>query len=527
MMLLDGGPLAPGKRVDLGISAALLDAAADGETDDTTAMMDGIRAAISRGVPLSGGGRTYGIAGNLLMPANTWLQDIAFRQLTPGTGIRTLETNGGDNIRLVRTVVDRNGNGLSGNLNGDAGIHISGGSGHYFDGVEVYGDDVGSGFLVWNASNFECFRVYAHDIAYAGPDPGDDSVQGLWFSGCSDFSLVACKAHDLGGFSGGPATQYSRAFSLGGCSDWTAHNCRAWDVDQGFDVTGSEGNVRFEITGGLMRDCYTVGWKFANSARDGSVTGAVAERCGLFGFGASGPAELLAINTSDLTFYNCCAYDTGSNGVWGSLLTVAGFRIDDGETTAAGVSRGIRFIACKAHDRQSVPTMEYGFFNDVAANTDGRYNETIDCISTGHTVAAFSGMNASRCTAGLVSGTQSIPNATWTAVSWTTETDLGAMHNASSDVIRARRAGTYRVTAGACFDANAIGVRGIRLTLDGNEILGTAVVVAATGAGTSTNIVTTYMLDCIEAAALRVEVYQNSTGALDITQLSAFTVAQV
>ena len=89
----------------------------------------------------------------------------------------------GSNIKLVRVKVNRNGDGTNGNDAFDAaGIYIIGGSGHHFEDIEVWGDDKGSGFVVWQASNFDVVRLHVHDIRYSrSTDPGDDRVQGFWF----------------------------------------------------------------------------------------------------------------------------------------------------------------------------------------------------------------------------------------------------------------------------------------------------------------------------------------------------------
>jgi hypothetical protein len=51
--------------------------------------------------------------------------------------------------------------------------------------------------------------------------------------------------------------------------------------------------------------------------------------------------------------------------------------------------RGIRFIGCKAIDRQAVKTMKYGFYSDVPPQAPGRrLNSLIDCTSEGHSHAA-------------------------------------------------------------------------------------------------------------------------------------------
>lgn len=518
------------------------DAVGDGVTDDTVAVRAALAAAVAASVAVtgrvavSGAGRNYAVSGNISLPENAYLVDIKLTQLTPGAAgdVRTLTSDGVGNIRLERVTVNRNGNGTNGALGTDAGIWISGGSGHYLENVEVFGDDMGSGLVVTGATDFDLVGAHVRNINYSlAANPGDDRVQGIWLNNCSNFRITNPKTHDLGGnYGAGATTQWSRGLVFGGCSDFTVLNPQAWDIEQGVDLTGSAGNTRFEIVGGMVADARTWGFKFANSARDGTVTGAVAIRCGQSGFVAQGPAEAaLAVLTSEISFVNCTAFDTGSNGIWGAVANVAGFRVANG-TFDIGSTRGIRFVGCRAIDRQAVKTMEYGFHNEVEPNTDGRYVEQIDCIATGYTVAAFEGMNAPRCT-GNRNAVQSIPNNAWTPVDWNTDTDLGALHDPASnnDQFNPRRSGQWRMTAGVAFAANVTGVRGVRLLDNGGVIPGTTVLVNAASAGETALVTTMVRQFLVDAAgtprSLRVEVFQTSGGALNLQTTSETVVEQV
>ena len=500
----------------------------DGSTSDNAALLNAISAAVSAGVPVNGRGKTYGVAGNLVLISGTWLKDITFKQLTPGAAgdVRTLTSSGVNNLKFERVKVDRNGNGTNGAVNDDAGIYLDGGSGHYFEDVEVFGNDMGTGVSIHNATNFDMVRTHVHDMLYVlGADPGDDRVQGIWLNGCSRFRNIEPKAHDLGGnFGTGATTKYSRGMVYSGCSDFTVLSPQAWNVDQGHDVSGSSGNVRFAINGGLMSDCYTWGFKFANSARDGTITGAVAVRCGQGGFVASGPGDAISVMTGDLDFVGCEAYDTGSNGVW---ATTSGFRIIEGALGAAGSPRGIRFLSCKAHDRQGVPTMDYGYLSNVPANTDGRYNECIDCRTLGAGTAETSGINESYCAVSF-NAAQSIANNAWQGVNWDIDVDLGEMHSTSVNTsnIVIRRAGKYRVTYGASFAANATGQRGVSLYKNGVQFPGGMVLVNAASAGeTSLNVA--FTIDCAVGTTLLLGVFQNSGGALNLQTSSSGVVEQL
>lgn len=337
---------------------------------------------------------------------NCGIQDLGFNgnqtnQATPapgdGDGFRTVEFQSCNNVTLRNVRVDRAGTGAVGQLNYHAGVWIEGGTGHLCEDVEVFGDNVGTGFLVTDADHFSVVRLHVHDINYdLASDPGDDSVQGFWFRFCESFRVISPTVHNLGGdYGAGATTKYSRN-PFSGCNDFDLDDTQVWEVDQGIDLTGSDGNTNFRIHGGCVTDCYSAGWKFANSARDGVVIGASAERCDLYGFFCSGAGELLDVLTGEITFINCLAVDTGGyQGTYvGQDRRPAGFAVED-QGAVIYPPTGIRFIHCAARDRQDVPTMKYGFMSETDS-TSG--NECIGCVSSGHTSAPFLGFAAADIT---------------------------------------------------------------------------------------------------------------------------------
>jgi hypothetical protein len=512
-----------------------LDGTADDDTGaDERAIVNALAAAIAAGRPLTGGSRIYGVRGELVLPANAQLQDITVKQLSPvGSGRCTLTSNGGDNIKLTRVKVNRNGDGTNGNDSFDAaGIFITGGSGHHFEDVEVWGDDKGSGFVVWEASNFDVVRLHVHDIRYAGADPGDDRVQGFWFRLCSDFRLIAPKLHDLGGSaSSSLAKKWSRN-AFGGCSNFSVIDAQVWNVDQGIDLTGGPSNTNFRIIGGSARDCGSVGFKFANAARGGVVIGATTERCDLYGFFASGPSgDDNSIWTGNITFVDCLALDTGSAGTWSDPESIrpAGFAVEVGSFHLTESPLGIRFVNCTALDRQAVPTMQYGFANEVAAPSDGRYNECINCVSIGHTASPTTGMHRAFCQVKLTAP-QSIPSGAWQAVNWNGEdNDEGAMHGGGTDkYIYARQPGLYEVIVSLEFAFNITGGRGFRLLKNDVPIEGTVVRrPPSTTGGDETRIVLTWQVPCAAGESLSVEAFQQSGAALNLTTGSRMIVTKI
>jgi len=378
--------LAVGEQPFIDVRQPPFNAVAGTNTDQKAAILAAINAGVATGLPVTGAGLTYGVAGNLEVTLDgSHAQDLTLKQLTPAAAgdLRTLTSNGVERLRFVRVKVDRNGDGTAGTINDDAGFYFNGGSGHYFEDCEVFGNDLGSGFVVLNATNFDAVRIVARDMAYLlVADPGDDVINGVWFASCSLFRAIECKAHDLGGdFGAGATTQYTRGLVFSGCTEFEVDDPKAWTLDQGVDFTGSGGNTRFAMTGGSASDCRSWGFKFANSARDGVVSSCVATRCGASGFVASAPGGALPVETGDLLFEACAAFDTGSNGFFAA--TASGFRVID---RPGFHPTGIKFSNCVAIDRQGVPTMQYGYLAEDGVGN----NEVAHCTSIGHIIAPYS-----------------------------------------------------------------------------------------------------------------------------------------
>lgn len=517
------------------VDPALHGAAGNGITSDNTAILNAITAAILLGKPVDGLGKTYAITGNLVLVAYAWLRNIKFKQLTPAAGtVRTLTSAGGNGIRLEDVIVDRNGDGTNGVHQVDAGVYISGGSKHFLEKVEVYGDDIGSGIALVGVSDSWLVDSSAHDIKYdLASDPGNDRVQGVWLSGCSNVRLRNVRAYDIGGdFGGGYTLRYSRGFCFNGNTGVRLWGCDVEDVDQGYDVTGSVGNSRFVFDACSAVDCMTYGFKAANTARDIQYGNCIAERCGLSGFIASGPtgSGMTAVATSDITYTGCTAYDTGGFAGAGTppAGSKIGFRASNGSFDL-DTTLGIRWIGCKALDRQSVRTMANGFETDVAAPTSGNYNEAVSCVSVGNLGGAFSNLHESRCEVSRAA-VQSIPShaSNWVAVDWTADVDLGAMHSTSSNNsnIYTRREGRYASRWGAVFAASATGQRGVRVVRNGTPVPGTTVLVDAAASG-ETSLQTEWSSAMGAGDNLRLEVFQNSGGSINLQTTSGGVVEQV
>lgn len=117
---------------------------------------------------------------------------------------------------------------------------------------------------------------------------------------------------------------------------------------------------------------------------------------------------------------------------------------------------------------------------------------------------------------------QSIANGTWTTVTWPTENiDTGNMHStvSNTDAVTINQAGVYSVSVKGGFAANSTGVRGARLllngTLDANAVQGATVLSLPNNIGPAATPLPTVYLQLAVNDVLRVQVYQNSGGALN------------
>lgn len=372
-------------------STPLIGSQGDGTTDDTRAVQEAVARAIANGGPIDGGDRVYAVRGDIRIASavRPWIRSLRLRQLSPDASRKTLFFENCEGVRIDQLQVDRGPLGKGGDLNSTGGLWIDGGSGHDVRNVEVFGGGQGNGIVIWNSSDsrYENFKV--HHIDYDLPAAADDVVQGIWLYRNIACEVVNASVHDLtGNADSAYPTRYTRAIALGGNRRVMVINVNIRDAFQGVDVTGSDGNLQITISGGRIYQT-NVGVKLANSAVDCKVIGITAERIGQYAFGAGGPAEPgLTNKTKDCDFIDCLALDVGYNNF---PQRHSGFDIHT-ESFDSGYPRGIRFIRCRAIDRQTVKTMEYGFFNNVdmgALAMDP--NTVVNCVSQGHTKAAEAG----------------------------------------------------------------------------------------------------------------------------------------
>ena len=380
LLALASAAAAPRLGFAAGRSLASFGARGDGR-DDTA----GLARALASGVPLDGGGRTYGVSGPLIAgPGFQGLANCTLRQLAPIDHLRTLQVRGAAGFALSGVEVIRGAQDdealIQRDMQSNAGIWIEDSSGFHLDRVRVSGGGIGTGLVIVQSKAFQVTDARVSGIHYRlRTRPRDDMLQGIWINRSSGFQLIRPVVGDLGGEDQqGFSRDNNRAIALSGCSGFRVADLQVSQCGQGLDVTGSEGDHDFQIVGGHAADCATWGFKLANSAQRARVSGALAERCGLGGFVVSGRSELSDPKPQEIEIADCRAVDCGTPGV---DRTMFGFGVLMARPDT-DYPRRVRFVRCAAIDRRRPPGMKWGFFNEIPAPV-GERNTLQDCTSMG------------------------------------------------------------------------------------------------------------------------------------------------
>lgn len=506
-------------------------AVGDGTTDDTVH----IAAALAAGGAWDGGGLTYAVTGNLsAWASNTTVRNATFKQLTPNVGsIRTVFPNSVSNITLKNVKVLRNGAITDGGSTGnDAGMYFSNVPGLLLEDCEVSGDGPGTGINVaLNCDYARLVRCYVHDMRWQhGTDPGTEQIIGIWIQNSNYTSLLQCRTLNL---TGQIAAGAFRAYQTDGIDHSTTVGatvigCTSTNVGEGFDTSSSGVNQMLEFVGCRAVACDSWGFKFANTAGPCAITACIAYQCGLGGFLAAGPSSAGLPRCGNITFTNCIAQDTGSNGNWSASL-ISGFWAAR-STFNTYLPDGVFFHGCRALDTQGSPTMKYGFQCDVGyvVGSSRDRNKCVDCYSFGHTLLAVTGFQVPHVLMGM-SGSQVIPNTTQTAILWDTEIqDWCDMHRAADGnaLITIRENGTYHICGNLQFVANATGERTAKLLLNGGGI--SVEDHAAGNAAVDTYLKLNHTRGLKVGDTLRIEVVQTSGGSLSVNNTNTtFSVTKV
>ena len=366
-------------------------AVGDGTANDKVAVL----AALNSGKAVDGENRTFGIVGSCEpTPAGLALANARLKQLTPSATTRTLHLAGVADWFLLNVSIDMGGLATAGTIGNTFGLHIDGGSGSLYK-VLVENGGPSTAIAIHNASNVVVEYCTVQGMAWNLSGITDDTVQGLWLLNVQNATIEGCTLKPVAGVNNGLATKrFSRAFVLSGTTYLAISNCRASGWDQGFDFTGSDGNSRFLVASCHVSDIGTYGFKFANTASNGQVTGCIASDCGFAGFVVSPWSANLSpvLNSQKISFGNCRAYRTGSNGIW--VGATVGFRVQ-ANGASPGFPHSITYSSCHAIDDQAPATMRHGFASDVALVNNIAPGISADglCTSVGQLEFAFTGVN--------------------------------------------------------------------------------------------------------------------------------------
>jgi hypothetical protein len=373
-----------------------LGALGNGAANDLEALKAAFAQAARTGLPVDGGDAVFGIRGRIHVAAaqRPWIKSLRLRQLEPANGVSTLHFEKCDAIRIEQLQIDVGRSRRIGDMNSTFGLWIEGGSGHTVANVDVFGDGKNSLIGLWRTSKSTYTYLIARDAQFDDAGAQDDIMQGIWMYGNKDCIVRNPAVTNLTGNASYVGRRFAnlrtRGIVLNDNDRVTIVNPRVEKVDQGIDLTGSDGNRQCAIDGGRTADCGSVGVKFANSAVGCRVNNHVAKRCGMYGFMASGPSEAsLPFKTQDCDFIDCTSIDTGYNRI--SFPDPSGFIIRRGDYDP-DFPKGIRFIRCHAIDRQTSKTMKYGFYSEVPDGAGGtKPNRLIDCTSVGHASVSRAG----------------------------------------------------------------------------------------------------------------------------------------
>lgn len=351
-------------------------AVGDGKANDREAVLAACNYAFGKGLPLDGGDRLFAVSGTTRISGMTRprVARLRLRQLSPSSGTNTLSFEQCEQVRIDALYVHVGNSPAAGTMHTAFGLQILGGSGHRIRNVEATGQGKVSyvRFRLCSDSVFE--DIFVHDGLFhdSSVDPAkgnrpvfdviDDVVQGIHFIQCRNCQLVRPRVRDLLGNGTymnienvvkAYPNMRSRGIAVSASSNCTLTDPDVSNVDQGIDVTGSEGHLNLEINGGHIRNCASAGVSLKNNVQFGKVVGTTAENCGMYCFLVGGSNYMG--HTMDCDFVGCTAINPGYNDIQNDLdgppvipLAHSGFVV----YTGSPPPEGIRFLDCKAVDRQ-------------------------------------------------------------------------------------------------------------------------------------------------------------------------------
>jgi hypothetical protein len=226
------------------------------------------------------------------------------------------------------------------------------------------------------------------------PDPTNDCQNGIDVSQCAS---VVVQGNNVTDMQTEIVGEYKKRFSRGMLFFETRDSIIVGNkvsfVDQAYDfsgavdaVTNPNGNVGLAVTGNQASDTYSYGFKFANVARDITVSGCNSRRFGLAGFvfsGSSTAAFDTNLNTQRITVTGCHAAD--ATGEFSSANR--GFWIAQ-QAASTGYPRGIRLSDCTVSDSKIASVTASIAANTMTVTAVGSGALTIGAVLAGAGVTA-------------------------------------------------------------------------------------------------------------------------------------------
>lgn len=496
----------------------------DGATNDNTAITAAMAAASLAGVILAGvPGKVYAVSGQVTVPGKLFLEDLHLKQLAPAssTSLRTLLSSGHNGHRWKRVTVDINGDGTYGSIEDYRGISIASGSDMILEDLEVFGNNILSAIVINACEDVRLGRPYVHDIAFTlGSDPGDDRINGIRVVGGKNVSIIDPIAEDLtGDFGTGSKRKYTRGITVsGGTQGLRITGGRVENIDQGIDITGSDGAVDFLIEGVLVKKPNSWGIKIANSPKRGKIIGNHVIEAGYGAYVVSGLADD-SNRPEEILFYGNTA--SGMDSTSTNAAQTDRFFYGALTNGAAGNGRP-RFVQFR-DNFGSVPAggtaPNYECYTDYAATTTNGGALWSGGQTSGASTSKFGG-NAGYMRADVtLTANQSVADNNETKIAFDSETyDPMGLHDGAG-VFLAPRDGLYGYNCIAIWDNSATGTRRLILRKNSTNELGEDRQQGENSAvGQSQNLSGMIYLDAGDTISFRG--LQTSTAALNVLTAS-------
>lgn len=492
----------------------------DGTTNDAAAIVTAMNAAISAGKPLAGTiGKVYAVSGQVTVPGGLTWRNAHLKQLAPAssTSLRTILSTGHSGHRWSRIKININGDGTYGSIEDYRGFSIASGSDMILEDLEVTGNNLLSAIVINACEDVRLVRPYVHDIAFTlGSDPGDDRINGIRVVGGKNVSIIDPIAEDLtGDFGTGSKRKYTRGITVsGGTQGLRITGGRVENIDQGIDITGSDGAVDFLIEGVLVKKPNSWGIKIANSPKRGKIIGNHVIEAGYGAYVVSGLADD-SNRPEEILFYGNTASGMDSTSTNAAQTDRFFYGVIDGGATGNGIPRFVNF----RDNYGSVPAggtaPNHEFYTDFAATTTNGGALWSGGQTSGASTSKFGG-NAGYMRADVtLTASQSVADSNESKIAFDSETyDPIGLHDGAG-VFLAPRDGLYGYNCIVLWNNSATGVRHLTLRKNStNEAAEDRQQGENSSIGQSQNLSGMIYLDAGDTISFRGT--QTSSGALNV-----------